>query len=435
MAPTEPIEIDDGDEDYDAVEDNQAINEQYKVWKKNTPFLYDTVITHALTWPSLTCQWLPDITDVPDTDYTSQRLVLGTHTSGQANDHLIIAEVLLPKSGGGASDKALADLYDEEKQEVGSYTQSPARIRTVQTINHDGEVNRARYMPQNPELIATKTVHGDVYVFDRTKHESKAPSSGECKPDIRLKGQSKEGYGLSWSKLKEGHILSASEDTTVAHWDIQGYAKKDSTLQPLRLYTGHSANVSDVDWHPKNENMFGSVGDDGQIMIWDTRSENASKPGQQTSGHSDDVNCIAFAPSSEYLFLTGSNDNTIALWDLRKLNTKHHSFEAHTSDVLQLAWSPTSPVHFASASADRRVHIWDLGAIGAEQTPDDAEDGPPELLFVHGGHTSKVCDISWSPNAPWTIASTAENNILQVWEPSKGLRAPDEADYNVIDLE
>jgi hypothetical protein len=26
----------------------------------STPFLYDTVITHALTWPSLTCQWLPD---------------------------------------------------------------------------------------------------------------------------------------------------------------------------------------------------------------------------------------------------------------------------------------------------------------------------------------------------------------------------------------
>lgn len=77
--------------------------------------------------------------------------------------------------------------------EIGSYTASPARIRAIQTINHAGEVNRARYMPQNPELIATKTVTGEVYVFDRTKHESKAPVNGECKPDIRLKGQTKEG--------------------------------------------------------------------------------------------------------------------------------------------------------------------------------------------------------------------------------------------------
>ena len=73
-------------------------------------------------------------------------------------------------------------------------------------------------MPQNPDLIATKTVRGEVYVFDRTKHETTAPEHGECKPNIRLKGQSKEGYGLAWSTLKSGHILSASEDTTVAHW-------------------------------------------------------------------------------------------------------------------------------------------------------------------------------------------------------------------------
>ena len=31
-----------------------------QIWKKNSPFLYDLVITHALDWPSLTCQWLPD---------------------------------------------------------------------------------------------------------------------------------------------------------------------------------------------------------------------------------------------------------------------------------------------------------------------------------------------------------------------------------------
>lgn len=45
----------------DAVEE-RIINEEYKIWKKNTPFLYDLVMTHALEWPSLTVQWLPDVT-------------------------------------------------------------------------------------------------------------------------------------------------------------------------------------------------------------------------------------------------------------------------------------------------------------------------------------------------------------------------------------
>lgn len=57
----------------------------------------------------------------------------------------------------------------------------------MQQINHHGEVNRARHMPQNPYLIATKTVTADVFVFDFTKHPSK-PTGSECRPDLRLTG-------------------------------------------------------------------------------------------------------------------------------------------------------------------------------------------------------------------------------------------------------
>lgn len=45
---------------------------------------------------------------------------------------------------------------------------------------------------------------------------------------------------------------------------------------------------------------------------------------------------------------------------------------------------------------------------------EDAEDGPPELLFIHGGHTAKISDFSWNPNEPWVICSVSEDNIMQV---------------------
>jgi histone-binding protein RBBP4 len=60
----------------------RAIAEEYKIWKKNTPFLYDVVMTHALEWPSLTVQWLPDVSSLPDKEYDTHKLILGTHTSG-----------------------------------------------------------------------------------------------------------------------------------------------------------------------------------------------------------------------------------------------------------------------------------------------------------------------------------------------------------------
>ena len=63
----------------------------------------------------------------------------------------------------------------------------------VQQINHEGEVNRARHMPQNPFLIATKTVSAEVFVFDYTKHPSKPAPNGACAPDLRLTGHRTEG--------------------------------------------------------------------------------------------------------------------------------------------------------------------------------------------------------------------------------------------------
>ncbi len=60
----------------DAIEE-RVINEEYKIWKKNTPFLYDLVMTHALEWPSLTAQWLPDVTKPEGKDFSVHRLILG----------------------------------------------------------------------------------------------------------------------------------------------------------------------------------------------------------------------------------------------------------------------------------------------------------------------------------------------------------------------
>ncbi|KAJ2427796.1 Histone acetyltransferase type B subunit 2, partial [Coemansia sp. RSA 2531] len=53
-----------------AAAEEKVINEEYKTWKKNSPFLYDLLVTHALEWPSLTVQWFPDLERPSGKDYT-----------------------------------------------------------------------------------------------------------------------------------------------------------------------------------------------------------------------------------------------------------------------------------------------------------------------------------------------------------------------------
>ena len=121
------------------------------------------------------------------------------------------------------------------------------------------------------------------------------------------------------------------------------------------------------------------------------------------------------------MFITGGSNKVIQLWDDRKLKVPQHSFEGHTGEIYGLQWAPFNKSVFASCSEDRRVIIWDESRIGKEQTPEEAEDGPPELLFIHGGHCSKVMDISWNLGDEWVLASIAdngENGDLQIWQPA-----------------
>lgn len=381
-------------------------------------------MTHALEWPSLTAQWLPEVTKPEGKDYTIHRLILGTHTSDEQN-HLVIASVQLP------NDEAQFDssYYDTEKAEFGGFGSVSGKIDIEIRINHEGEVNRARYMPQNQCIIATKTPSSDVLIFDYTKHPSKPDANGECNPELRLKGHSKEGYGLSWNQNVNGHLLSASDDHTICLWNVNGNAT-NKCLDALTIFSGHSAVVEDVAWHLLHDSIFGSVGDDKKLMLWDTRSANANKPTQIIDAHSAEVNCLSFNPYSEYILATGSADKTVALWDLRNTKMKLHSFESHKDEIFQVQWSPHNETILASSGTDRRLNIWDLSKIGEEQSPEDVEDGPPELLFIHGGHTAKISDFSWNPNEPWVICSVSEDNIMQVWQMAENIYNDEEEEEN-----
>lgn len=507
---------------------DRLINEEYKIWKKNTPFLYRVVLSKALEWPSLTIQWLPTpprrATSTPS--YTVASLLLGTHTSGDVQNYLMVANARLPTASTPVDGTAFAFApAGVGSGELGAYGAGEnGRVDVAKKVCHDGEVNRARAMPQGTGgVVATKTITAEVLVWDLDRHPAVPPAGDRtARPQVRLAGHTQEGYGVAWSPVARGLLASGADDALVCVWDVAAAASGGGApvagaaaaaagtergrggQPPLSTYRGHTGVVEDVAFHPLHPHTVASVGDDRSLRVWDTRSPAAPAPlpGANTTGrargggggggagggrpsgagsscggggsggsvgsagsprstasasaplsptgsagstrnggrgggrarpaasvpltipdaHKAEVNCVAWAAEGGAggdLVATGSADATVAVWDLRAPRACVHSFLGHAGEVLAVGWHADAPGILGSASADRRVHVWDCARVGEEQEPDDAEDGPPELLFVHGGHTAKVSDFAWGVGGPdgdaWLAASVAEDNILQVW--------------------
>jgi histone-binding protein RBBP4 len=48
-------------------------------------------------------------------------------------------------------------------------------------------------------VIATKTISGEIHIFDYSQHQSKPESDTMIRPELRLVGHTKEGYNIVYN--------------------------------------------------------------------------------------------------------------------------------------------------------------------------------------------------------------------------------------------
>eukprot|EP00998_Keelungia_sp_KM082_P001249 NODE_1147_length_1448_cov_73.689629_g1136_i0.p1 GENE.NODE_1147_length_1448_cov_73.689629_g1136_i0~~NODE_1147_length_1448_cov_73.689629_g1136_i0.p1 ORF type:complete len:411 (+),score=40.90 NODE_1147_length_1448_cov_73.689629_g1136_i0:106-1338(+) len=382
--------------DENDTDEQRRINEVYALWKRSAPLLYKRVNTHVLEWPTTTVSWMPrSFSHEP-------HILVGTHTTQDSPNSLLIC---------GVDHDAFEPRY---------------------RIPHNGGVNRARAMPQSPSVIATKTSNASVDIFDVTKTRANDGGEAVVEADLCLSGHKKEGHGLDWSPSEAAWLASGGDDNLVCVWDIGGcLARGVRDLSAVQVFNqhkdGHTDVVEDVCWHPKLPRTLASASGDRSVKIWDLR---ASTPCAHTAkdAHTREVNCLAYNPVLSYVLATGGADKVVKVWDTRYWKKPWHEYHGHEDEVYNLRWSPHNALEnlLASSSLDRKIIIWDMDRHGLPQPAEDKEDAPPELAFVHAGHTSRITDFAWHPEEEWTIASVAEDNLLQVWTVAERIYCPED---------
>ncbi|KAI5966210.1 MSI1 [Candida pseudojiufengensis] len=416
---SEVIEVDDQPSEIPLID--EETEKKYRIWKKNSPYLYEYLSTNSLLWPSLTVQFFPDVTtqvteNKSSTDILLSRLLHGTYTLGQSVvDSISILQIPSFSSNLNQNLDISKLNFNQDKEEF-EINKTLPKPKVLQKINQIGDVNKLKYMPQKPNVIASASSNGNLNIFERTRHKSFQKSIIDDvdvnKAEITIDGEL-EIFALDWNQNKEGLLLSGDMEGNIHLYDLTTYDKKKK-MESFKSWK-ENTNINDIEWFPTHDSIFGAALEDGSFVIRDIRD---GKEGQRiskqittttTDSPTSSINSISINPNFATGIATGDSNGLINLWDLRNLDSTIKEFKPHSSSITQLKFHPKFPQIIASSSTDHSVKLHNISR--------SKEEDP--TFFQHLGHMLEVNDFDWSYADDWTLASVAADNSLHVWKPSK----------------
>lgn len=431
---------------------------QYLLWKKNAPYLYKQIQTSSFLWPSLSVEWLPDATNNGFL-FDNHRLVLGSFSNGfNAFESLQLANVSVNKLATGERSTtidthhnlnnftfdantnefqySLSLNYEKTKRDPESDEVKPNNSMQIsQRIPHKGDINRIKFMPSNPDILATSSNDGKIRIFDRTKKSNTfqdsdfdIKSQDSDLADIILDHHQVESWTLDWNHQQVKTLATAANDGIIAIWDLEKQFVKPNRLpfsrtskrkfesciigQPLTSVTKHDYGVNEINWIRDHDSLLASVGEDGFYKLTDVRQSPESSV-ISININLGALNCLHVNPMETFQFLTGSNDGSLNAYDVRSTDQPIWCMpNACDGSLTSVKYSPyklningIEQTVLASGGSDGLVKLWSLNNLN-------------EPLFIHGGHLLEVNDISWSYMNPGLLASCSADNSVHIWEPN-----------------
>jgi len=215
-------------------------------------------------------------------------------------------------------------------------------------------------------------------------------------------------------------LLTSSWDETIKLWDLA------KSCQAISTWKGHIGHVHQVKFSKHNPNCFVSAGEDGCLLLWDTRTPAICGGSRLTRG---EVVCVDTSNDSQHCLVYGTSTGNVIHADSRnliwKITGKKHCERKYRSDTIScddrvncIAFSARSSStkqtnnsgkkgtdYVAYGSYDRTVTIASYSGTAGQI---EHGLGKPNIIRKHSG---AVSTLAWIPTAPAKEREECENSV------------------------
>ncbi|XP_058724833.1 transcriptional corepressor LEUNIG-like isoform X2 [Vicia villosa] len=140
-------------------------------------------------------------------------------------------------------------------------------------------------------------------------------------------------------------LATSSYDKTVRVWDV------DNPGYSLRTFTGHSASVMSLDFHPNKEDLICSCDFDGEIRYWSINNGSCARVSKGGTAQ------MRFQPRLGR-YLAAAAENVVSILDV-ETQACRYSLKGHTKSIHSVCWDPSG--EFLASVSEDSVRVWTLG--------------------------------------------------------------------------
>ncbi|RZC33981.1 WD40 domain containing protein [Asbolus verrucosus] len=276
----------------------------------------------------------------------------------------------------------------------------------------------------NETLLALANEDGKLAIHDTTNREQR----------YGVRAHNNAIFDLAWM-FEDMKIVTASGDHTARLFDVC-----NSDIREIKAFYGHSRSVKTIAFRKDDPSVFATGGRDGNIIVWDTRTDVGSFIGKadrtifnshntKTTPSKTRKKCVCLSPSTassaksvtglvfqddNTLISCGAGDGIIKIWDLRK-NYLFYKHEPIPKNKIPYAGSTTKN-GFSSLIIDKDCMKLYANCLDSTIYSYNLSTCNPVPIMKYVGHQNSTFYIksSLSRDGSYLISGSSDENAY-IW--------------------